>query len=207
MKKRIIIYISLILISLSVLISGHIQEVSKYYYIKNSLTPPQLAKISVERYITSGKIVKLKAKLTGVQAEKAGAFVSIHKQGNLRGCIGTISPIKQDLREEIVSNAISAATKDYRFKVINLGELDNLEYSVDILSPLQKVQSVDELNPTKYGIILTANSGKRAVLLPNLPGIDTVEKQISITKQKARINSDEKFEIQKFEVKRYTLQN
>ena len=113
-------------------------------------------------------------------------------------------PRYNDIKDEIVRNAIAAATFDTRFKRVSKEELDKLAYSVDILSKLEKVDSVNELNPEKYGIIITSASWKRAVLLPDLPGINTTDVQIAIARQKAGIRQDEEIKIQRFTVKRYS---
>ena len=203
MKKRITIYITLILIFLTILITQHIQEISQYYYVKTPLNPTQLTKMTVEKYVTSGKVVKLKAKLLDASPEKAGTFVTIYKQGKLRGCIGTIQPTEEDVREEIVRNAIRT-TSDYRFTKILPEELDKLSYTVDILSPLEKVNSIDELNSEMFGVVITADWGKMAVLLPNIKYINSVEEQLAHTKKVAKIKPDEEFEIRKFTTIRFS---
>ena len=206
--KRVVTYLVLLLIASGILIINTLVEKSKHHYIRESITPPQLARITVEKYIKDKKMVILKGKLAGTQVKKAGVFVSIYKNtGNrkqLRGCIGTFLPTKYSVKSEIVHNAISAATSDPRFEEIQASELDSLLYSVDILDLPEKVESPEELNPEKYGVIVSDESGKRAVLLPDLPGIDSVEKQIAVTRKKAGISPDEKIEIKKFKVKRFS---
>jgi AmmeMemoRadiSam system protein A len=130
-------------------------------------------------------------------------FVSIKKHGRLRGCIGTIEPNKNNLAEEIAQNAISASTKDPRFPPITTDELGDLTISVDLLSSLEKVTDRCQLDPKKYGILVTSRN-KTGVLLPDLEGIDTVEEQLRIGKKKGDIEPHEKIEIKRFEVKRYT---
>lgn len=133
---------------------------------------------------------------------KQGVFCSIHKDGRLRGCIGTIGPTKENIAQEIVANAISAATRDPRFDPIQKHELAKLSYSVDVLSKPEKIDSRDQLDVKRYGVIVTHNE-KRGLLLPNLDGVDTVSEQIAIAKQKAGIWDDEPVELQRFEVVRH----
>jgi AmmeMemoRadiSam system protein A len=122
-----------------------------------------------------------------MQRRRAGTFVSIHtKDGALRGCIGTIGPTQPSLAMEIVANAISAATRDPRFTPIAVAELGNLEISVDVLTEPEKISSVSELNPKKYGVIVEKGK-QRGLLLPDLEGIDTVEEQLQIAMRKAGI--------------------
>ncbi len=134
---------------------------------------------------------------------RSGAFVSLHKlDGALRGCIGTYLPTKTNLAEEIRDNAIAAATEDPRFAPVSEKELNEIQVSVDILSEPEKVTNLDQLDPRKYGVIVVSGF-KRGLLLPDLPGVDTVEQQIAIAKRKAGIFSDERVSIYRFTVERY----
>ena len=125
----------------------------------------------------------------------------------LRGCIGTYLPTKESIAEEIIQNAITAATEDYRFGPVQKEELPYLTYSVYVLEKPELVKDVKELNPKKYGIIIkTLNHPlKSALLLPDLDGINTVEQQILVTCQKGEIDpSKEKTVIYKFKVKEHS---
>ncbi len=134
--------------------------------------------------------------------KRAGAFVSIKKQGQLRGCIGTIEPVRENLAQEIMENAISAGTRDPRFTPVTAGELEELEYSVDVLGEPEPVNSIEELDPKVYGVIVRSG-GRKGLLLPDLEGIDTAEEQVAIAMQKAGIAPGEDVELQRFKVKRY----
>ena len=138
--------------------------------------------------------------LTGKQA---GAFVSLHKDGKLRGCIGTISATRDCVADEIIENAISASTRDPRFDPVTEEELPYLEYSVDVLGEAENIKSPKELDVKKYGVIVTKGM-RRGLLLPNLEGVDTVEEQLMIAKQKAGLTTEEKgCKLQRFEVVRH----
>ena len=162
----------------------------------------KLAKETIKRYIRSGETLSVPEKLTDEMKEKRGTFVSLKKRGYLRGCIGTISPMRSNVAEEIISNAISAAIKDPRFPPVTIDELDDLDISVDVLSEAEKISDIDQLDPKKYGVIVTSGR-KRGLLLPNLEDVNTIEEQIDIAKKKAGIEPDEDVEIMRFEVKRY----
>ena len=133
---------------------------------------------------------------------KAGVFVSIHKFGSLRGCIGTIIPTTKCIAEEIIRNAISASTKDPRFPKITKEELEYLEINVDVLTTPETIENKEQLDTKKYGVIVTSGY-KQGVLLPDLDGIDTVEEQISIAMKKAGIKKEEPITLQRFEVIRH----
>ena len=171
-----------------------------YFDVQNPHPVVELARKAVEKYIKEGKIIKPE-NLTDEMKERAGVFVSIKKRGELRGCIGTFEPTRKNVAEEIIYNAISSATRDPRFPPITEDELPELEYSVDILSKPEPA-SIDELEPKKYGIIVESGV-KRALLLPDLEGVETVEQQIDICRMKAGISPDEPIKIYKFEVRRY----
>ena len=161
----------------------------------------KLAKATVETYIKERRIVKPPQELTPEMQERAGVFVSIKKDGQLRGCIGTFEPTRPNVAEEIIANAISAATRDPRFLPITPQELDRLSISVDVLTKPEPAEFA-ELDPKKYGVI--AECGwKRGLLLPDLEGVDTAKNQVSICCQKAGITSGEPIKLSRFQVKRY----
>ena len=161
----------------------------------------KLARETVETYIREGKAFKPK-ELAPEMREKAGVFVSIHKKGDLRGCIGTFDPAASNVAEEVVRNAISSATDDPRFEPVAPGELKDLDYSVDVLTRPEPVANKEQLDPKKYGVIVQSG-WRRGLLLPDLEGVDTVEEQISISRQKAGIGANEPILLFRFEVKRY----
>jgi AmmeMemoRadiSam system protein A len=163
----------------------------------------ELAKKSVEAYIREGKTLKLPEPLPPEMSGKAGVFVCIKKHGELRGCIGTYLPSCECIGSETIVNAISAATKDPRFSPVREDELGVLTYSVDVLSCPEKVKDPSELDPRKYGIIVSSVY-MRGLLLPDLDGVDTVEEQLRIAKMKAGILPQDEVEIYRFEVNRYT---
>jgi len=175
-----------------------------------------LAKLAVENYVRKKKIISPPGDLPKeFLTKKSGVFVTICKKEKprnllrsepkilLRGCIGTYLPTKENIAEEIISNAIAAATEDYRFGPIQEKELPQLSYTVYILNKPELVKNIKELNPKKYGIIVK-NGLKSGLLLPSLRGVNTVEKQIFIACQKGGINlQKEKIIIYKFTVEKY----
>lgn len=163
----------------------------------------RLARLSLETYIRTGKYSKIPDGLPEEMTKKrAGVFVSLKKYGELRGCIGTISPVTGSIAEEIIRNAVSAGVEDPRFPAVREDELPDLVYSVDVLSEPEPVSSLDELDVKRYGVIVSSGR-RRGLLLPDLEGVDTVEKQISIAKRKAGIYDNEDVKIERFEVVRH----
>lgn len=135
-----------------------------------------------------------------------GCFVSLHKtDGSLRGCIGTIEPVEENLLKEITRNAVAAAMRDTRFSPLSMEEMDDLEISVDVLTVPEEIFDLDDLDPQIYGVIVKDDGYNRAVLLPSIPGIDTLEKQLDIVKRKAGLEGvkNEKLRFYRFTSNRY----
>ena len=134
--------------------------------------------------------------------QRSACFVSIKKNGDLRGCIGTLEPAEADLGQEIIRNAQSAAFGDPRFPAIVADEFDHLRFSVDVLSAPEGVSGPEALDCILYGVIVSCEY-RRGVLLPDLEGVESVEHQLDIACQKAGISAYEEFAIQRFTVSRY----
>lgn len=164
----------------------------------------KLARRSLETYVKTGqRLTSLPEDLpTEMTTQQAGAFVSLHKNGQLRGCIGTIAPTCDNLAWEIVQNAVSACSRDPRFSPVRPDELDELEYSVDVLGAPEPVDSPAALDPKTYGVIVSCG-GRRGLLLPDLDGVDSVEAQLSIALQKGGIRENEPYKIERFKVVRH----
>lgn len=162
----------------------------------------KLAEESVQNYVRNGKAIPVPKELTDEMREQAGVFVCLKSHGQLRGCIGTFMPATENVAKEVIRNSIAAATEDPRFNSVEHGELDDIEYTVDVLGSPEPVKSLSELDPKKYGVIVSGG-GRRGLLLPDLEGVDTVDEQIAIAKHKAGIAATEPVIIHRFEVKRY----
>jgi AmmeMemoRadiSam system protein A len=167
----------------------------------------EIAKQTIEAYVREGRTPgpedfdqsNWPAELSDRQA---GAFVTLHIGEHLRGCIGTISPTRPTLAEEIIRNAVQAATRDPRFSAVRADELDQLSYSVDVLGEPEPVSDPALLDPRTYGVIVSSGFA-RGLLLPDLEGVDTVDQQLSIALRKAGIPADAPFEIRRFRVERH----
>ncbi|GBD99279.1 hypothetical protein BMS3Abin07_01314 [bacterium BMS3Abin07] len=163
----------------------------------------RLAREAVRKYILDGVTITPPDYIDDeYKKNSAGVFVSLKKDGRLRGCIGTFIPVMDCIAEEVIKNAISSATQDPRFQPVTAEELEDIAFSVDILSLPEKVDSVDGLDHRKYGIIVVSGY-KKGLLLPDLEGVNSVDEQLQIAKAKAGIMPGEDIEIFRFEVKRY----
>lgn len=163
-----------------------------------------LARKTIEHFVKKREMLKMEdiGDHVSVHQPSSGVFVSIHKQGRLRGCIGTIEPVRKNLGFEIMYNAVAACARDPRFYPVSVSELNDLDISVDILSEPQKISNMSELDVKRYGVIVVEGS-RRGLLLPDLEGIDSVDQQVLIAKRKAGIDVDEQVELYRFEVVRH----
>lgn len=164
----------------------------------------QLARKTIETYIRTGDLPEVSPESLPeeMRSRRAGVFVSIKKNGKLRGCIGTIQAVQPSIAQEILANAVSAAVRDPRFSPIEETELSQLTISVDVLGERERISSPDQLDVERYGVIVTKGN-KRGLLLPNLEGVERVEDQIRIAKQKAGIGQEEEVLLERFEVVRH----
>ncbi len=172
--------------------------------IKNAEDPyVRLARAALETYIRNNRIINPPEDLAAEMLEnRAGTFVSIKKDGQLRGCIGTIEPIRENTAEEIIQNAISSGTRDPRFDAIEQDELDSLVYSVDVLKEPEPIKTIEELDIVKYGVIVRLGR-QSGLLLPSIEGVNTPEEQVAIALQKAGIKPGSSFSMERFEVIRH----
>lgn len=149
-----------------------------------------------------GKILPVPETLSGELGQKGGAFVSLKKEGQLRGCIGTLEPVHSSLADEIIHNAVNAATKDPRFSSVSTGELPSIRFSVDVLTPLEEVSDLSRHDCKRHGLVVKCEE-RQGVLLPDLEGVDTAGEQLRICLKKGRIDPKECFQMYRFEVIRY----
>ncbi|GAB4244288.1 MAG: AmmeMemoRadiSam system protein A [Thermoleophilia bacterium] len=166
-----------------------------------------LARKAVETYVREGRYLNPEEVALSDDAAPpgAGVFVSLHRpDGSLRGCLGTIAATRPRLEEEIVANAVAAATRDPRFPPLSPEELEELHLSVDVLHPPEEVRGLEDLDPERYGIIVRTEDGRQALLLPRLEGVDTAEKQLHLTCRKGGIHpSRDRYRLYRFESVRH----
>nr|WP_300092890.1 AmmeMemoRadiSam system protein A [Sedimentibacter sp.] len=163
----------------------------------------RLARKTLESYVSYHKKIKKEDDLDDELLNKrAGVFVSLKLDGQLRGCIGTIAPTTSCIADEIIQNAISAGLEDPRFYPVSEEELPRIIYSVDVLGEPEAIKSMDELDPKRYGVIVTKGT-RRGLLLPNLEGINTPSEQVNIALKKAGISEDDSYSMERFEVVRH----
>lgn len=160
-----------------------------------------LAKQAIELFATSGQTLETPHPLPPEMARQAGVFVSIKKNGDLRGCIGTFLATQDTLAHEIIVNAIQSASADPRFPPIEASELSEISISVDILTRPEPCEQ-SQLDPARYGVVVE-HGWRRGLLLPDLDGVETVADQVAIAKRKAGIRSDEPVRLSRFTVERH----
>lgn len=163
-----------------------------------------LARRAIESYVREGRYVQGELP-EGAGPEGAGVFVSLHgPQDVLRGCIGTIAATRNTLGDEVVANAVAAASRDPRFPALREDELAGLDVSVDVLHPPEEVEGVEDLDPERYGIIVRTDDGRQALLLPDLEGVESAEQQLHLTCRKGGIHpTRDRYQLFRFEVTRH----
>ncbi len=164
----------------------------------------ELAKKAVEEFVKYRRRVSVPENIPEEFLNKSSAvFVCLKKSGQLRGCIGTITPKQSSVADEVIENAISACSQDPRFSVVEPKELREISYTVDILEPSEPVAGPEELDPKRFGVIVSKGN-VRGLLLPDIEGVDTVVEQLAIAKRKAGIDpSDTDVEMHRFTISRY----
>ncbi|HEY5594118.1 MAG TPA: AmmeMemoRadiSam system protein A [Nitrospiria bacterium] len=161
----------------------------------------ELAKQAICEYLDARTVIQAAAALQEAFPQPAGVFVSLKKNGQLRGCVGTYQPTQPTVADEVIHNAIASATRDPRFSPLTVMELNQIECSVDVLTrPVPTTRR--DLNPQRFGILVVQGS-KRGLLLPDLDGIRTAEQQIQMAKEKAGIFADADCALYRFNVQRY----
>jgi len=163
----------------------------------------KLARQTLEHYFKTKKVLERPNDIPRDMIKKeAGVFVTLKKNGELRGCIGTIKPTRESIADEIIQNAISAAFRDPRFPSLEEKELSKVNISVDELKSPEPIDSISKLDPKKYGVIVYKQNNK-GLLLPNIEGVNTSEEQVHIALRKAGIYKDDDYRMQRFEVIRH----
>ncbi|MGQ9807981.1 MAG: AmmeMemoRadiSam system protein A [Armatimonadota bacterium] len=162
----------------------------------------RLARAALEEYVRRGRVLPAPDDVPEDLLRRAACFVSLKKDGALRGCIGTIEPVEETLAAEIIANAISAGTRDPRFLPVTPEELPWLQYSVDVLTPPEPIPDLTGHDPRRYGLIVEG-FGRRGLLLPDLEGVDTPEQQLAICLSKAGLSSPRGIRLYRFTVERY----
>mgnify|MGYP001437010246 CR=1 FL=1 len=160
-----------------------------------------LARASLETYITHRARLALPADLPADFVQSRSCFVTLTRDGQLRGCVGSIVATRESLARELVDNAINAGTRDYRFAPISRDELPTLRYSVDILSPLEPAR-LDDMDPVRFGMVVMRGS-QVGVLLPGIAEIRDVQHQFEVCCQKAGITTPDGIDLFRFTVTRY----
>lgn len=172
----------------------------------------RLARAAIETFVGEGRVLQFAQIADGLAAaererlagERAGAFVSVHRDGRLRGCIGTTEPTCDTLAEEIIANAVSACSRDPRFDPVSEDELAELSVKVDVLFSPEPIEGPESLDPMQYGVIVSRGA-RRGLLLPALEGVETVEEQIRIAREKAGIGPAEPVRLHRFKVERHEV--
>ena len=139
-------------------------------------------------------------------SKPAACFVTLNDSNRkMRGCMGTVSANKEDLYSEIINNTNYAAFKDNRFPPLEKKELDHVSFAVEIVGPMIKVSSLEELNPDKYGIMVKDEHGNMGVMLTIPERSITPEQQLALACKKGAITEKKinNLNIYRFKIRAY----
>lgn len=163
----------------------------------------ELAWQAIETYLATGQTITPPDPIPADMARPGVVFVSLHRaDGKLRGCRGTIRPTEPTLADAIIKTAIASATDDPRFQPVVLGEMPGMKLKVDVLSPLEPVTALSQLDEKIYGVLMQS-AQHRALLLPDIAAVDSVPHQLELVRRKAGIGTNEPVELYRFTVTRY----
>lgn len=162
-----------------------------------------LAHQAIATYLKTGQFVSPPDPLPDDMGDPQPVFVSLHTaDGTLRGCRGTLAPSQSNLAETIIHTAIASAVDDPRFPPMHSDELEGLDVKVDVLSPMQPVNDISELNEKVYGVLIQSGR-RRGLLLPDIPMVDSVPRQLELVRRKAGLGPNEPAQLYRFTVTRY----
>jgi len=114
----------------------------------------QIARSSIDEYLHNGKYNKVDENIMSSHLKSdCGAFVTLHKKGKLRGCIGRFVA-EEPLYAIVQKMAVAAATQDHRFPIVKKDEMKEIELEISVLTPLRKIESIDEIEMGKHGIYI-----------------------------------------------------
>jgi AmmeMemoRadiSam system protein A len=149
-KKRVVGYHSICVLSHDKSQSSNHFDLTK----EDKIQLLSIARETIDMYIDNNTLPEIKEKdVTNSNLEHVGAFVTLYKKGELRGCIGHMKS-EQPLYKTIQSLVVASAVKDYRFKPVGTSELKNLEIEISVLTPMQKISSIDQIEMGKHGIYI-----------------------------------------------------
>ena len=163
--KRVVGYVSMVFHNKTPFKNGVVVEKELTLIQKKRLI--EIARTTIDMYITKGEKYKVKEKDPRLREDTHGAFVTIHKKGELRGCIGHIigtGPLAELVRDM----AIQAATNDPRFNKVSKEELSEIDVEVSVLSQPRRIASIDDIELGKHGVILSQGVHHRGVFLPQV---------------------------------------
>jgi MEMO1 family protein len=146
-----------------------------------------LGRHAIDTYLRTRRLIDPPQPIPSELQAPSAVFVTLRKDGELRGCVGSVRPTEATAAHELIRYAVASAVRDPRFDPVRLDEVKALTIKVQLLDPAEPVAGTSGLDPQTYGIIV--RSGERqALLLPGIEGIDTPEQQVLAACQKAGID-------------------
>ena len=162
-----------------------------------SLDIQALGREAIETYLRSRRLIDPPAPIPAELQSPSAVFVTLRKDGELRGCVGSVRPTEATAAHELIRYAVASAVRDPRFDPVRLDEVSALTIKVQLLDMPEPVANIAELDPHVYGVIVRRGD-RQALLLPDIEGIETPEQQVVAACQKAGIDRHAPLELERF---------
>ena len=161
---------------------------------------PGVARRAITEFLSGEGLVDLVP-----SGPRSAVFVTLRgPSGELRGCIGSVRPSRDDVVTETARSAVLAATRDPRFEPVSVSELARLSIEVSVLEPEEPIATVEQLDPSRYGVVVRDDDGHQGLLLPGIDGVNEASVQVAVARRKAGIAAGTPVQLSRFLVHKWT---
>jgi AmmeMemoRadiSam system protein A len=161
-----------------------------------------LGRHAIDTYLRTRRLIDPPDPIPPELRAPSALFVTLRKNGEMRGCVGSVRPTEATAAHELIRYAVASAVRDPRFDPVRLDEVSALTIKVQLLDPPEPTD-VSELDPHNFGIIVRCGD-RQALLLPGIDGIDTPEQQLLAACQKAAIDPYAPLQLERFRTRTLT---
>ena len=162
-----------------------------------------LGRHAIDTYLRTRQLIQPPEPIPVDLQAPSAVFVTLRKDGELRGCVGSVRPTEATAAHELIRYAVASAVRDPRFDPVRIDEVSALTIKVQLLDPPEPVSDMAELDPHTFGLIVR-HRDRQALLLPDIEGIDTPEQQVLAACQKAGIDRHAPLELERFRTRTLT---
>lgn len=156
-----------------------------------------LGRHAIDTYLRTRRLIEPPEPIPIELQAPSAVFVTLRKDGELRGCVGSVRPTEATAAHELIRYAVASAVRDPRFDPVRLDEVAALTIKVQLLDAPEPVTDITQLDPHTYGVIVRRGD-RQALLLPGIDGIDTPDQQVRAACEKAGIDRHAPLELERF---------